>query len=221
MKYPRTFHLPWSSGTSDDKILSSVDSFLGKELIILEKLDGGNACLEQDNCYARTHSGPSIHPSFNNLKALHASIKHQIPENMQIFGENLFAKHAIFYDKLPSYFFIFGIRIIMDKPNSNYWLSWNGVKEVANKFGLHTVPELASVIVNTEKELQKITESFMNKPSLYGPEREGVVVRIAYGFDNDIFDFSVAKHVRTDHLKGADEHWAHKEMIRNKLASGA
>ena len=41
-KYPRTYHLPWSPGTtSDDKKLSGdwFDMYKGKEIIITEKLD--------------------------------------------------------------------------------------------------------------------------------------------------------------------------------------
>jgi len=219
MKYPRTFHLPWSSGTSDDKILSSVDSFLGHELVLLEKIDGSNVCLEHDGCYARTHSGPPNHPSFNEFKALHTSIKHNIPINMQIFGEWVVAKHSIFYDKLPAYFLMFGVRIINTEPNINYWLGWNGVKETANKLGLYTVPELANITVKTEKELQRITESFMKQPSFYGPEREGVVVRLVYGFEDSAFASSVSKLVRKNHVQ-TDDHWRSKEIVRNKLALG-
>lgn len=39
-KYPRTYHLPWSKGTtSDDKITKSISSILNKRIIILEKID--------------------------------------------------------------------------------------------------------------------------------------------------------------------------------------
>ena len=37
-KYPRTLHLPWSEGaTNDDKILKSVEHFEGKQVVITEK----------------------------------------------------------------------------------------------------------------------------------------------------------------------------------------
>lgn len=45
-KYPRTYHLPWSLGrSSDDKVLSNVDSFIGQEVVITEKMDGENSSL--------------------------------------------------------------------------------------------------------------------------------------------------------------------------------
>jgi hypothetical protein len=41
-KYPRTFHLPYSFGrTSDDKVLKTDDQFIGKHVVITEKMDGG------------------------------------------------------------------------------------------------------------------------------------------------------------------------------------
>lgn len=46
-KYPRTPHLPWSGTISDDdKKLDSVKSFIGREVIVTEKLDG--ECLDGD-----------------------------------------------------------------------------------------------------------------------------------------------------------------------------
>jgi hypothetical protein len=212
MKYPRTFHLPWSpGGTSDDKILSSVDSFLRKHLIISEKIDGSNVCMQRNICFARSHASQPDHPSFDAFKALHASIKNYIPEDMQIFGEWVYALHSIAYDKLPQYFLMFGIRV-----NSNEWLSWNGTKSWADKLGLVTVPELASTVVNTASDLQKMVESFASGPSVYGPEREGVVIRIKDGFDDKNFSSNVAKWVRVNHVQ-TTEHWKHKEIIKNKL----
>ncbi len=107
-KYNRTFHLPWSPGaTNDDKIATSVTNLLNTEIIITEKLDGSNTSLESDGCFARTHSGPPNHPSFDGLKALHAEVGFQIPSGMQLFGEWCFAKHSISYEELPGYFFAF------------------------------------------------------------------------------------------------------------------
>ena len=95
-KYNRTYHLPWSpGGTSDDKIAKDLSIIFSNDIVITEKMDGSNTSLEIGGCFARTHSGPPNHPSFDPLKALHASIKHQIPEGVQLFGEWLYAKHSI------------------------------------------------------------------------------------------------------------------------------
>lgn len=56
-KYNRTFHLPWSPGTTnDDKISKDVSSLIGREIIITEKLDGSNEGMDNGGVYARSHS---------------------------------------------------------------------------------------------------------------------------------------------------------------------
>ena len=47
MKYPRTYHLPYSPGaTKDDKKLQAswFEYYKGKEIVITAKLDGENTC---------------------------------------------------------------------------------------------------------------------------------------------------------------------------------
>jgi hypothetical protein len=58
-------------------------------------MDGSNTSLESDGCFARTHSAPPTHASFDGLKALHASVKFKIPKDIQLFGEWLFALNFI------------------------------------------------------------------------------------------------------------------------------
>jgi len=39
-KYPKTYHAPWSEGISrDDKVISSMDNFTGKRVVVTEKMD--------------------------------------------------------------------------------------------------------------------------------------------------------------------------------------
>ena len=69
-KYPKTFHLPWSLGaTNDDKILKSIDHLLGKEVVITEKKDGENCNLYCDHIHARSLETPH-HPSQNYVKKM-------------------------------------------------------------------------------------------------------------------------------------------------------
>jgi hypothetical protein len=214
-KYNRTFHLPWSpGGTSDDKIAASVESLLNRPLVITEKMDGSNTSLETDGCFARTHSGPPNHPSFDALKALHAIIKYSIPEGIQVFGEWCFALHSISYDTLPSYFLAFGIRDLGS--STPYWFSWSDLEAWTKDMGLTTVPLLWSGSVASEEELQAITESLVKEPSAHGATREGVVVRVASDFNDTDFSKSVMKWVRKDHVQ-TSEHWKDQEIIRNKL----
>ena len=46
IKYPRTFHLPWSMGiTKKDKVLDDAKHFRNKRVIITPKFDGENTTL--------------------------------------------------------------------------------------------------------------------------------------------------------------------------------
>lgn len=48
VKYPRTYHLPFSPGTTkDDRVLKDYSNFFGKEVVVLTKMDGEN-CLHPD-----------------------------------------------------------------------------------------------------------------------------------------------------------------------------
>src|SRR6185369_5520012 len=130
-KYNRTFHFPFSPGaTNDDKIATSMDALIGVPIVITEKMDGSNTSLERDGCFARTHSGPPSHASFDGLKALHATIKYKISQSHQLFGEWCFARHSIDYSELPSYFMMFGVRELANAfgAEEDYWVSWDYVE---------------------------------------------------------------------------------------------
>lgn len=47
IKYPRTYHLPWSNLLKDDRILEDDENFKNKEVIVTLKMDGEN-CLESN-----------------------------------------------------------------------------------------------------------------------------------------------------------------------------
>lgn len=212
-KYNRTFHLPWSPGaTSDDKIAKDISTILNQPIIITEKMDGSNTSLEANGCYARTHAAPPNHPSFNALKALHAQIKTQIDEGIQIFGEWCYALHSIAYSELPGFFLSFAVR---DLKNES-WLSWEDVELWSEEISVPTVPVLYKGTVTSENELRNITESLMNFDSKCGGQREGVVVRLQSQFNNNDFSSSVMKYVRANHVQSSD-HWKTQEIVKNKI----
>lgn len=216
-KYNRTFHFPFSPGaTNDDKIATSMEGLLVDPIVITEKMDGSNTSLEFDGCFARTHSGPPSHASFDELKALHATIKYKIPQNMQLFGEWCYAHHSIAYEQLPGYFMLFNVREIFNNFLEAGWASWEEVEMWAEEIGVPTVPALFKGVVNSEKELQELVESLMIQPSLCGGIREGVVVRTqGFFLDGDFSDY-VMKCVRANHVQ-TTEHWKDQEIIKNKL----
>jgi len=128
VKYPRTYHLPWSLGlTSDDKKVPDTSVFDGKEVVVTEKMDGENTTIMNNIVHARSVDGRS-HPSRNIVKQWAADWQHEIPDGWKIRGENVYAKHSIFYDNLEAYFLGFAIW-----DESNICLSWDDTLEYIDR----------------------------------------------------------------------------------------
>ncbi len=104
VKYPRTPHLPWSPGRSKDDIaLNSIEHLeCLDDVVVTEKLDGENTTLYHDYLHARSIDSKS-HPSRDWIKRFHAKIQYDIPEDFRICGENMYARHSIFYDALTTF----------------------------------------------------------------------------------------------------------------------
>lgn len=202
-KYPRTYHCPFSPGfTSDDKVLTSMEHFYGKWVLISEKRDGENTTIARDYYHARSLDSKD-HESQHYVKKLWSEIRHDIPEGMRICGENLYAKHSIFYNDLESYFEVFSIWI------DDRCLSWGETLEWCELLGLTPVPVfyIGEYTDDLIKDLI-ITLNFDNV--------EGFVVRLFHNFNYEDFSTSVAKYVRKGHVV-TDQHWKSKQIIPNKL----
>jgi hypothetical protein len=202
-KYNRTYHLNWSPGsTSDDKISTSVNSLLGKQIVITEKLDGENTGMTDDGVYARSHAAFTISPWSREVRLLHKLVvEDELGDGVYLFGENMEGIHSIEYTNLTSYFYIFGMR------DNNVWVPWEKVEEYSYLLDIPTVPVLFKGVVNTQKELKDLTEKLASQPSELGGIREGIVVRNADHFHNDDFAENVMKWVRKDHVQ-TDQHWS-------------
>lgn len=201
-KYNRTYHLPWSPGsTNDDRISDNVESLLGTEIVITEKLDGENCGMTDEGVYARSHAAFTTSAWSREVRQLHKlSVEDELGDGFFLFGENMEGIHSIEYTNLESYFYIFGIR------DNDIWIPWEKVEEYSYLLDIPTVPVLFKGIVNSAKELQKIVEDLVSKPSELGGQREGIVVRTAGMFHNDNFADNVMKWVRKGHVQ-TDVHW--------------
>lgn len=201
-KYNRTYHLPWSPGTtSDDRISDDVDALLGTEIVITEKLDGENAGMTDEGVYARSHATFTTSAWSREVRQLHKmKVENMLGEGVFLFGENMEGIHSIEYTNLESYFYIFGVR------DNEIWIPWEQVEEYSYLLDIPTVPVLFKGVVNSTKELQHIVEDLVSKPSKLGGKREGIVVRTAGMFHNDDFADNVMKWVRKDHVS-TDVHW--------------
>jgi hypothetical protein len=207
VKYPRTWHLPWSPGsTSDDRVLPDVSHFEGRRVIATEKMDGENTTMYNDYIHARSVDGRS-HVSRDWVKNYHARFAHDIPDGWRVCGENLYAEHSIRYDALASY--LMGFSIWNDK---NICLSWDETKEWLQLLGIVPVTVFYDGLFNEEK----IKWLYDDKKDW--SQREGYVLRVADAFAYSEFDKSVAKYVRREHVR-TTKHWMHGQPVNpNQLA---
>ncbi len=196
-KYPSTFHHPSSPGVqSDDKIATKkqLDSFVGEDVVILEKMDGENTSMygHPDGFHAR--SIDSAHNWTRDwCKKLHSCIWTDIGD-MRFSGENMFAKHSINYDNLQSYFYLFSI---WDKDNNR--LAWDDIMEIADILDLATPPEFYRGIYD-ENVIQDIAKNLDTEKC------EGFVITKTKSFHFSEFNHSLIKWVREGHVQ-TDQHW--------------
>lgn len=205
-KYPRSMHLPWSPGkTSDDKVIRSLDGFIGQEVVITEKMDGENTSMYSDYFHARSLDS-SPHPSQSWARNFHSKIKHDIPKGWRICAENLYAQHSVSYCSLESYLLMFSIW-----NDSNFCLSWDETLEWSNLIGVPMVPVLYRGLWD-----ESIARGFDVKGDK-AKVSEGYVVRVARRFHLNEFPSVLAKYVRENHVQ-TSHHWKFQAIIPNKLA---
>ena len=222
MKYPRTYHLPYSPGsTSDDKKLQDgwFEYYRGKEVVFTEKLDGENTAMNQYDVFARSHSAPTRSPWSKNLwdpsDGLYWKVKPYIGVNETVYGENLYGVHSIEYDCLNAFWYMFAAN------DGNVWYSWDDVVSFSNITDVPHVPELYRDVVRNENDVREIIEELMNHTSYLGwNQKEGIVMRLADSFPITEFQHYVCKYVRKDHVY-TDVHWTKtwKKAELNKMVN--
>ena len=203
-KYPKTYHLTWSPGvTHDDKIISSLDNFIGKRVIVTEKLDGECTTITKGNIHARSMDSKD-HVSRHWVKSQYGYLTYALREPIKICGENVFAKHSIAYDNLIGFFYAFSLW------DGTKCLSWDDTLAELAFLNIPHVPVIYDGLWD---------ESYIRHIPLLNTEKgimEGYVVRLADEFELIEFSNSVAKYVRPNHVQ-TDEHWLYQPIIKNKL----
>jgi hypothetical protein len=130
IKYPRTPHLRGSKLQDGDHDLEQADvaRLGGGTLVWEEKIDGANAAFSftshgAPQLQSRGHilQGGAREGQFSLFKAWvethQAAFRRAITTRYVVFGEWCFAKHTVFYDRLPHYFLEFDI---FDRETGNF-----------------------------------------------------------------------------------------------------
>lgn len=213
IKYPRTFHLPWSLGrTKDDRVLQTLTQFKDKEVVVTEKFDGENVSIYHDG-YVHAKSVEYIStPDCGRLKALAEEIKVDIPVGWRVCGENLVRKHSIHYKHLPEhdrfFFQVFGLW------NSNICLGWD---ETVEWIGMMNLP-IVSVIYQGIFDEKAIRNAFEEYKKTKNDEVEGYVVRPRNSFSLKEHKTLVGKFVRANHIQ-TTHHWRFEKPEYNNSSA--
>ena len=211
-KYGRTWHFPFSPGTtSDDRIQHDYWNAIRSipRIVFTEKLYGENNCLSKYGVFARSHAAPTVSPWTATIRQYWHSIKNDLGE-MEIFLENLYAVHSLQYRKLTHHFHVFAIR------ENNRWLSWEETTFYAAMLDLPTVPAISIIDApQHQPAFEADVLSVVAGPGAYDPVNaingtsatmEGLVVRNAGSYSTADFAENVFKYVRKGHVK-TDQHW--------------
>lgn len=208
VKYPRTYHLPWSPGLhDDDRMMESLSAFENTEVIVTEKMDGENTSMYRNGFHARSVDGRH-HPSRDWVKQFWGNIASDIPEGWRICGENLYAEHSISYKNLPTYFMGFSIW-----NERNVCLSWDETLDYFSLLGITPVP----VIYRGPFDLNRIRS--LAEARTDWNDTEGYVVRVSGEIAFSEFKTKVGKFVRKDHVR-TTRHWMFgQQIIKNGIAN--
>ena len=217
-KFPTTPHLCFLSDrhTRDDKLLSEkeVSDFLSNEIIIEEKIDGANLGIHfssNGTLYAQNRGHFLIEPfegqwrPLKNWIDVHIDDLFDVLEDKRIlFGEWCYAKHSIFYDKLPDWFVAFDIFDIEEKR----YFSVKRRNQLLEGKSFATVP----FIGEGKFELKELKE--LHFKSVFGKgECEGIYLRLD---DGDWLRMR-AKIVHSSFTQTIGEHWSKMQLTPNHL----
>jgi hypothetical protein len=251
-KYPRTPHLEGSRLQVGDHDLAAVplDVLRGRYVVVEEKLDGANAGLSLDaagrvRLQSRGHylTGGPRERHFAPLKrwaAAHAgALADLLAGGLVLYGEWLYAKHTIFYDRLPHWFMEFDIRdaddVFWSTARRRAWLQRAGI--------VVSVPVIWDGVVETPSELPGLVARSLYKSARWkerlreaaaaagvDPERaaretdpsddaEGLYVKVEEG-GRVVERYKWIRAGFLTAVADSESHWLSRPIVPNELAEG-
>lgn len=217
-KFPSTPHLATLPGVEvrNDKVLSEPEriEFLQHVVTIEEKIDGANLGISFDEtgCLKAQNRGAFLNlPATGQWKKLAEwlsprtdSLFEHLTDRHILFGEWCYARHSIFYDRLPDWFLAFDI---YDRV-SGHFLSVSKRDRMIEKIQLAKVPH-----ITTGKFSYSEIENLLSESKLTNQPAEGVYLRV----DNCNWLEKRAKLVRSTFVQALEQHWSRSVIRQNKL----
>ena len=202
LKYPRTPYWPHSPTIGrGDTVHSDPDRFVGRPVVVTEKLDGSNVLIHRGKVYGRSVAAEATNKWLAMVKKHHAW---KVTEpDVYLYGEDIYGVHSIEYGPVreDETFCAFALR----DPDGAFRSVAELERFVAER-DIPLVPVLYRGELDSLVKLRELIRCEHAKRSVLGGEREGVVVRTAEGFPSSDFARNVCKSVRRDHVQ-TDQHW--------------
>ena len=170
IKYPRTPHLAGSRLQPGDEDLSQVpfSALAGRHVVVEEKVDGANTAVsfDRDGALLLQSRGHYLtggyrerhYDLFKQWAAIHRDALYGVLGSRYIlYGEWLYAKHTVYYDRLPHYFLEFDV---LDRETGDF-LSTHRRRALLRELPVASAPVLAEGTLEGPEALM----------SLLGPSR--------------------------------------------------
>ena len=252
-KYPRTRHIEGSRKQAGDEDLNSVKftEIRGKYLVLEEKIDGANCGIsfgEDGKLYlqSRGHflNGGYGERQFDMLKVwaerFRDGLWQALGSRYVMYGEWMFAKHTVFYDRLPHYFMEFDI---FDKKEEMFFSTKKRREFLENAPFIRSVRVLAQGCFRGPEDIEKRIgpslfvsgepeQAFLAQCEKSGvnPEQalrqtdltgimEGIYIKVESGdYVTDRLKFVRASFLNT--ILDSESHWLSRPIVANCLADG-
>lgn len=167
VKYPRTNHIQGSRFQPGDEDLDCVpfSAIEGRHIVVEEKMDGANSAISFSDdgkllLQSRGHylTGGPRETHFSLLKQWASSHQRALSKVFAsryiAYGEWLYAKHTIFYDRLPHYWLEFDL---FDREN-NEFLSTGRRHQLLQGLPVKSVSVLFEGTIKNHAQLEKLVE---------------------------------------------------------------
>ncbi|MBL8602591.1 MAG: RNA ligase family protein [Myxococcales bacterium] len=251
IKYPRTPHLEGSRLQPGDEDLDQVSfaSLEGAWVVVEEKVDGANASVRFDEGAMRLQSrghvltGGPRERQFGLFKTWAQCHQRDLFEVLGaryvMYGEWLYAKHTVFYDRLPHYFLEFDV---LDR-ETGLFLSTAARRRLLEGLAVVSVPVLSEGPLRGRAALEAlVTASKFKSPGWRAalataardagvdPERaaretdthdqmEGLYLKVETG-DACVGRLKWVRHSFLTAIADSGSHWADRPIVVNGLAEG-
>ena len=252
-KYPRTRHLEGSRKQSGDEDLKNVkfEEIQGKFLVLEEKVDGANCGISfgRDGKMYLQSRGHFLNGGYGErqfdlfkmwAKCFEDQFRRLLGERYVMYGEWLYAKHTVFYDRLPHFFMEFDI---FDKWERKFFSTQKRREFLKDTAFIQSVRVLAQghfqssgdiekwigpSLFISEKPEQAFTrqckkggvnlETALQQSDLTGI-MEGIYIKVEDGdYVTDRLKFVRASFLNT--ILDSESHWLNRPMVANCLADG-